>query len=247
MNLMRVLFTVFMAIYILPLNANKRTIDMVPLVIEPRSGDTLFSPSEIDVVLAVVNAGPDTVYPGDMFTLYYKYGGVLTEWEFHSFKETISVGDTFWYRAKFKSEFRISVDHVDFCADFKIWNTTTHGIEPETGAAKENNRACTPTTHVDQYPTLGIQHERLNPNITFYPNPAVDFVQVYIPRTDKNSEGIWKVDFYTNLGQLLHTSVFISGERNELSLVNYPNGIYYIGVKNEIQNMSVFKKLIIQR
>lgn len=125
-------------------------------------------------------------------------------------------------------------------ADSYLWSTgeTTQSIyvAPNedktysvTGFSKDK---CDKTTKV----TVRVSHEEAQTQVTLFPNPASDKVEIYMPFIDE-----------VNLFNLLGESVFrvkANREAVELDLSSFPNGIYIVQVR-QLKNL-FYKKLVVQ-
>jgi hypothetical protein len=216
-----------MSFFQLKTAAQRRSCDTKPIVISPEAYDTLISPSEIDLVVGIINLGPDTLIPSDNFRINYRYGGVITNYEFYGFNRLVYPGDTFFHKAKFKVAFWVSVDSVDFCAEVKAWNNNSNGLIRETGTALSNNRGCTPTTHIDNNPIVSLNEIPYVARQTkVYPNPARDKVQV------KSTTPIELVVTNTN-GLVVFKSQNIKRECHIIDVSSWSRGLYFFTIREK--------------
>ena len=73
-----------------------------------------------------------------------------------------------------------------------------------------------------------------------YPNPASDMLQIQMPVGNHKSQ---KIEIQNTTGHVVY-STLCKTEKLQLSIENFPNGIYFITYKNNWQ--STTKKLLIQ-
>jgi Secretion system C-terminal sorting domain len=69
---------------------------------------------------------------------------------------------------------------------------------------------------------LGIQT-----GISVYPNPASHFITINFYQTDT-----YQVSLFNNSGQMMMAPVFVNGNKTSISVLNYPDGIYFIRVSH---------------
>lgn len=87
---------------------------------------------------------------------------------------------------------------------------------------------------------LGDQANAFDDEVTLYPNPARDYVQIKMPKSNKET----KIAMYDQLGRVKLTRQFQTNESIHLALNNFAKGVYFVKI---IQgNKHTTKKLLIK-
>ncbi len=106
-----------------------------------------------------------------------------------------------------------------------------------------NNEFSCPDTSEAATLTVGapssISQTSIETELKILPNPAHDFVTVYIANDNRKHE----IQLINNLGQVLHSEISDSNT-TRLQLANLPSGVYYLRVQTDKFVMS--KRLLIQ-
>lgn len=90
--------------------------------------------------------------------------------------------------------------------------------------------------HQPMLTATGIAETNLFPDVTIFPNPAVESVYIHIPV----HYGLMKVHIYNVSGKLLEVNHYNQG-LNELNVTNLPTGVYFLKLTSENQNQKTFK------
>jgi len=84
----------------------------------------------------------------------------------------------------------------------------------------------------------------LNDNIVLYPNPTSNNNLLRVRGIDN---GIHEINIYNNLGQLINKNeITVDNSIVSILIENLKSGLYYINIKNKLNNAIVMKKLIIK-
>ena len=84
----------------------------------------------------------------------------------------------------------------------------------------------------------------LNDNIVLYPNPTSNNNLLRVRGIDN---GIHEINIYNNLGQLINKNeITVDNLIASILIENLKSGLYYINIKNKLNNAIVMKKLIIK-
>ena len=84
----------------------------------------------------------------------------------------------------------------------------------------------------------------LNDNIVLYPNPTSNNNLLRVRGMDN---GIHEINIYNNLGQLINKNeITVDNLIASILIENLKSGLYYINIKNKLNNAIVMKKLIIK-
>ena len=84
----------------------------------------------------------------------------------------------------------------------------------------------------------------LNDNIVLYPNPTSNNNLLRVRGIDN---GIHEINIYNNLGQLINKNeITVDNSIASILIENLKSGLYYINIKNKLNNAIVMKKLIIK-
>jgi hypothetical protein len=95
-----------------------------------------------------------------------------------------------------------------------------------------------PTTETPTIPTA--INDELHFNVSFYPNPASDKINIRLPNNKK-----YQISIYNYLGQS-EMELFADKIENNIDLTRLIDGIYFVKVGN-INGNSTIKKLIVKR
>jgi hypothetical protein len=93
-------------------------------------------------------------------------------------------------------------------------------------------------------PTTAVNENNLVENLTIYPNPSSDIVNILFSCIDKQSVNIKVINV---LGEKIFSeslSQFVGEYKKQIDLKNYPKAVYFLEIETEKGVMN--KKLILQ-
>jgi hypothetical protein len=108
-----------------------------------------------------------------------------------------------------------------------------------------NNSNCTDTSNVIIYSlTVGIDEED-QPEISIYPNPANDVLHCKIEQINFSA---LKIELFDIIGNSLFTRYTEPGNAIILfDVSNLANGLYFVNIKSDANNLLISKKVIINK
>ena len=86
-------------------------------------------------------------------------------------------------------------------------------------------------------PTLGIDQQFIKLELSVYPNPFTDFLNLIIDSENKTQ---YSLELYDFKGTLLRSESMRS-KTTQISMVNYPSAIYLLSVKQDNKLIKTFK------
>jgi hypothetical protein len=113
-------------------------------------------------------------------------------------------------------------------------------VNPAQGKIYYRLKMIYPDDKFDVSKKIGLNFTCINSEVSVYPNPVIDIINIHI--TNTNGEAITGSLFDTN-GKLIYTGKMI-GERNTINMTRFPKGIYMLTIKNNnslIQNIKLIK------
>jgi hypothetical protein len=220
-------------------NAQMRSCDLQVVVFKPETMDTFISPEgDYDVVVGMINHGPDTLNQTDMYSVRLRVGGVIRNATYHKINRLVPPNDTFIHYDRISSRFRGSVDSAVFCAEVFAWNTTTSPrLIYERGEQAENNTNCIFITHIDNYP---VSSRLIKASQTaVYPNPVTRGESVTVSNLKLKSE----VHVFDAEGKHLYHSINCNSKL-EIDTSYWDSGIYYLQIRTDLE--SLIMKIVVK-
>lgn len=86
----------------------------------------------------------------------------------------------------------------------------------------------------------GLEETAINLSMAVYPNPATDHVMLRIDDYDQHLDAFWTYAVVNVEGKLLYRQV-ISGSTTRIVLNGFTNGVYFIKVHQNEEELKVFK------
>lgn len=158
----------------LSLNAfnQDREVDWEALIVSPDSGYVYVSPSVDTVKYALINHGPDTVYPWDFQYTYVLIGNViLNPWVTEKLPQQMNPGDTLLQSYAMHMNFSITNDDIPLCVTSKVVGAGVDNIlnEEEGHGNYTNNEHCIRVDHLSK--SSSVDRRKKSTNWNFQSNP----------------------------------------------------------------------------
>ena len=237
MNLRTFLFVALLGIYTSSSLAQVRVCDIETVIFKPEPFDTFVSPNEYTVAIGIINLGPDTLNKTDQYFVKYKLGGAHKNATYHDIDRLVYPLDTFYHEELFISEYRVSVDSLQFCAEAYVWNTAIDPMRVESEDESKNNKACVRAPHMDNYP-VSTRVLKLNKS-TVYPNPVLRGESVKVSNLMPKGE-IYVFDAEGK--QLYHANN--KEDKLEIDTSSWSSGIYFLRFRNDFETSTT--KIVVQ-
>jgi hypothetical protein len=155
------------------------------------------------------------------------------------------------WRARANSNFKFY--EVQYSTDGTIFSTVTRmsaipsnpeysyrHINPANGKIYYRLKMISPDDRFDLSKKLGLDFTCVHTQVSVYPNPVADFLNIHL--TNTNGDVITGNLFDAN-GKLIYTTKLI-GERSTINMAKFPKGIYMLAIKKDgslIQNIKIIK------
>lgn len=236
-NILNILF-----IFIATLSfGQSRYVDSRVEFASPEEGITITSPLYLPFTLKVVNQGPDSLFPGDLYAYTinaYGYGDTIkkrTLTQYLAPNDSMYITDSIWIDNK-KDFDLFPLWFIDALSFYNLLDAPNAGrrLQPELWDDKQDN-----------YPQLNLRHKRSrvsvaevnSTQIAIYPNP-VSGQEINISGISKGTPSL---SCYNTLGEVVANGMVIDGKFKLPALVS---GLYFIALESE--SGAVTKKIMIQ-
>ena len=216
--------SVFIVLLTVQSSYGQRVIDIEPRLVYPDSGHLFLSPRQDSMIYYIINHGPDTIYPTDVYFNSWVIAEVYPEpQQISPFGIIVPPGDSILITNKFSLDYNNYRPSIKFCIELKIWSKTSSTIlrEVDSPALFTNNRKCTVVAH--KRIASNKNEMPSSENFMVYPNPSSNTIQL---------QGIPQNAAY-NITNLLGESVSQGIYNQEIDILNLPNGVYIVQVQAE--------------
>ncbi|MFT4521411.1 MAG: hypothetical protein ACI8ZN_000342 [Bacteroidia bacterium] len=238
---MRYVFQLILIVCGMQAFAQGRACDATCAILSPIPTEVIQSPTVYDCQVALINLGPDTIKPGDEYSIGVEFGAMVYFPSFGKFTETILPGDSVFRTKTLNVNLVGNVVEAKFCAEVLFWRGGYDSLKLETPQGRKNNKVCIEVEHRDQNYGLSSNKPPLDVYVLIYPNPASKLVQI-------NSDlEIKSVELFNALGQKVNVPTMFNqdAQRFDLVVASLPKGLYYVHV--ELASGIVRKPIVVSR